>query len=141
VLQVIGDNMADNRGISGDQLGRLGAPDGAPVFVIAQQTVSGTASYTVVDSPIPFPFRVVDVVCVATAAGGVGDTITVKNGSTAITNAMDLNVSDKAVVRAGTIDDAEHNIEKGLSNVADDTLVVSTASGAVALVYIFCVRI
>lgn len=39
-------------------------------------------------------------------AGGASDTITVKNGSTAITNAMDINVADKTVVRATTIDDA-----------------------------------
>jgi hypothetical protein len=40
------------------------------------------------------------------AAGGASDTITVKNGATAITNAMDINVADKIVVRPSTIDDA-----------------------------------
>ena len=41
------------------------------------------------------------------AAGGAGDTIQVKNGATAITDAMDINVADKVVVRAATIDDAQ----------------------------------
>lgn len=41
-----------------------------------------------------------------TAAGGANDKITVKNGATAITDAMDINIADKAIVRAGTIDDA-----------------------------------
>lgn len=41
------------------------------------------------------------------AAGGASDTITVKNGATAITDAMDINVADKTVVRPTTIDDAQ----------------------------------
>jgi trimeric autotransporter adhesin len=44
------------------------------------------------------------------AAGGASDTITVKNGATAITNDMDINVADKTIVRAGTIDDAQSTI-------------------------------
>jgi hypothetical protein len=110
----------------------LGNPFGAPTFLLKQQTVSGTASYTL-DKP-GFRFRVVDAWCVATAAGGAADTVTVQNGSTAITAAMDLNVADKAVVRNTTVDDAEHVIEKS------DSLTIATASGAVALVYILCVR-
>lgn len=44
------------------------------------------------------------------AAGGASDTITVKNGATAITDAIDINVADKIVKRAGTIDDASNAI-------------------------------
>lgn len=58
--------------------------------------------------------RVIDVVAVKTANnGGSGDTLTVKNGSNAITGALDLNVSDAVVVRAGSIDDATHEISAG----------------------------
>ena len=39
-------------------------------------------------------------------AGGASDTIQVKNAADAITNAMDINVADKTVVRPTTIDDA-----------------------------------
>lgn len=46
-------------------------------------------------------------------AGGAGDLITVKNAATAITDAMDINVADKAVVRASTIDDAASVISAG----------------------------
>ena len=57
--------------------------------------------------------RVTDVHIVKTVAGGASDTVTVKNGATAITDALDLNVADKVIVRAGTIDDAQHEIAAG----------------------------
>jgi hypothetical protein len=44
------------------------------------------------------------------ASGASGDTITVKNGATAITDALDIGVSDTVVVRAGQIDDAANKI-------------------------------
>lgn len=44
------------------------------------------------------------------AAGGGAGTIQVKNGSSAITNAMSIDVNDQTVVRAGTIDDATQEI-------------------------------
>lgn len=58
--------------------------------------------------------RVIDAWAVkTTAAGGAGDTVTVKNGATAITNAIVVNVADQTVVRAGTIDDAQHVVNAG----------------------------
>jgi hypothetical protein len=122
----------NKQGISGKACARLGNQDGAPVFLLKQQTASGTSSYTV-EKPT-FRFRVVDVWGIATAGGGAADTITVKNGSAAITAAMDFNVLDTAVVRNTTINDAEHVIEKS------DTLTVTTASDAVGLIYILCAR-
>ena len=47
---------------------------------------------------------------------------------------MDLNIADTTIARAATIDDANSFINKG------QTLRVTTASGAVADVYIECVR-
>ena len=46
-------------------------------------------------------------------AGGMMDTIQVKNGANAITDAMSINVGDTTVVRAGTIDDAQYDIAAG----------------------------
>jgi len=55
--------------------------------------------------------RILDVIVLKTAgAGGSGDLITVKNGATAITNDIDINIADKVVSRAGTIDDAQYEI-------------------------------
>ena len=69
--------------------------------------------------------QIVDVVVIKTAgAGGASDTITVKNSTNAITNAMDINVADKTVVRAGTIDDAYYEIAAG------GTLRVAMVNGA-----------
>lgn len=66
--------------------------------------------------------RVLDVQVVKTGgAGAASNTITVKNGATAITDAIDMNVADKVTKRAGTIDDAQHEI------AAAGTLRVSSA--------------
>ncbi len=46
-------------------------------------------------------------------AGGASDTITVKSTATAITDAIDINVADKIVKRAATIDDASATIAAG----------------------------
>ena len=103
-------------------------------FLVTVQTSAGTASYKPYGDATPYSMRVIDAWCVATALGGASDTVTVGDGTTDITDAMDLNVADTTVVRAGTINDAVHDIAKG------GTLEIATASGAVALVYVLCVR-
>lgn len=65
---------------------------------------------------LPFKCRVRNVTVIKTTnAGGAGDTITVHNGTTgnAITDAMSINVADKAVVRAASLDDAFYDIAAG----------------------------
>lgn len=104
---------------------------GIPVlFRITANALTGD-----VDVVSTHKIRVLDVWCVATAAGGAADTIIVKNGATAITNAIDMNVSDKVVVRAGTIDDAQHEI------AAAGTLRVSGASAVTCEVYVLAIRV
>lgn len=61
--------------------------------------------------PIPFKCEVIDVIAQAKAAEG-GGTVTLKKGSTAITNAMVFTV-DKTITRAGTIDDAVSTLNEG----------------------------
>jgi predicted RecA/RadA family phage recombinase len=82
--------------------------------------------------------RVVEVWAVKTAAnGGAGDTVTVKNGATAITDAMSLNINDKLIVRAASIDDAQHEI------AAAGTLRVTAANvtNNACTVYVLGVRV
>ena len=111
-------------------VGTAGVP-----FLVTVQTATGTSSYKPFGDDAPYSMRVLDAWCVATATGAAADTVQVKDGTNAITDAMDLNVADTTVVRAGTIDDAEHEIVKG------GTLEIETASDAVALVYVLCVRV
>lgn len=60
-----------------------------------------------VDVVLTYKTEVTRIEVIKTAGdGGASDTITVKNSTNAITNAMDINVVDKTVVRPTTIDDA-----------------------------------
>lgn len=102
-------------------------------YVLADQAGGADKDVTVTHK-----VRVLDVIVVNKAAGGAGDTITVKNGATAITDAIDTNKADKTVTRAGTIDDAAHEI------AAAGTLRVSKADGANdpnCEVYVVCMRV
>ena len=46
-------------------------------------------------------------------AGGAANTVQVKNGANAITDAMSINIADTTVARAATIDDAQWAIAAG----------------------------
>jgi len=78
---------------------------------------------------IPYAMTIYDVIVVATVANGSG-TLTLKNGATAITDAIAC-VTDKAVARAGTIDNAVSSI-----TTATTMTVVSAGAGDRGIVYI-----
>ncbi len=88
-----------------------------------------------VDVVLTHKTRILDVQCVSVGAGGAADTITVKNGATAITDAIDMNVADKAVKRAGTIDTAQWDI------AAAGTLRISGASAVNCEVIVYGIRV
>lgn len=71
--------------------------------------------------PAGFDIRVLDVHVVKTdGAGGVGDSVQIMNGGVPITNVLDLNaVPDQGIVRAQTIDDAQHRVAGGTMLIAD----------------------
>lgn len=87
-----------------------------------------------VDVVIDKKMRVTEIRAVKTAGNGAsGNTLTVKNGSNAISDALNMNVNDQIVVRAGSINDAYHEIAAG------GTLKVSRAKSggnAAAIVYV-----
>lgn len=89
------------------------------IFVFSVGNAAGD-----VDKIMPYKIRVIDAWAVKTATGGASDTVQVKNGATAITDALDLNVADKVVVRAGTIDDASRDVAAG------GTLRVTSVDGS-----------
>lgn len=74
-------------------------------------------------------------------AGEVSDTIQVKNGANAITDAMDWSGADNVIVRAASIDDAQATID------AAGTLRVTTTDNdsggdvGAGTVYVLCVRV
>lgn len=67
-----------------------------------------------VDVVLTYKSRVIDVTVVKTGANaGAANTITVKNGANAITDAISINVNDGIIARAGSIDDTHHEIAAG----------------------------
>lgn len=93
-----------------------------------------------VDVVLTHKTLVTDVHLVKTAgAGGATDTITVKNAANAITNALDINVADKVVVRAGTIDDAQHEIAAG--GTLRVTRTKNSANNVACVVYVTGLRV
>jgi hypothetical protein len=106
-------------------------------FVIEFAFSGATAEQPIYSANAPFKFKVIDAWVQQTGgAGGAGDTALLDNGTTAITDAMDMgSVADGTVVHATTIDDAYATIAK------DGSMDVTTASSAVGTMTILCVRV
>lgn len=83
---------------------------GLPVLHVVSVTGGATANYDVI---LTNKTVVVDAWVQFNGAGAASDTIQVLNSASAITNAMDGNQSDKAIVRCGSIDDAFATISAG----------------------------
>jgi hypothetical protein len=92
-----------------------------------------------VDVVLTHKTRVTDVWAVKTGAlGGAANTVQVKNGATAITDALDINIADKTIARATTIDDAQHDIA-----AAGTLRITRTKAGgnAACTVYVLGIRV
>lgn len=83
----------------------------------------------------PCALRVVDAFAIAKANGAAGDQVVVKNGSTAVTDVLDLSGADKAIVRATSIDDAAWDFAQGDAITIDPT----SATDCSCQLYIVCV--
>lgn len=67
-----------------------------------------------VDRVLPTKLRVIDVWGFKTGgAGGAANTVQVKNGATAITDAISTNIADNVRFTCGTRDDAQQDIAAG----------------------------
>lgn len=114
---------------------------GSSTFQVHFTTAASMTNNEVTSAPFNFPARVVDFMTIQTAAGGAGDTATLKavatDGSTerTISDALDCNKSDKVITRAGTLDDATWDIAAG------ECLRVETASDAIVRAIAFCIRL
>ncbi len=86
--------------------------------------------------------RVIDVWAVHTGgAGETADTIRVFNGAAAITDAMSWAGADKAVVRAGEIDDASHEIAAGGTLRVTTTDADTGGDVGAGIVYVLGIRV
>lgn len=109
--------------------------DTAPSLLVVHEITVPDGATGDVDVVLDKKTRIIDVWLVKTAgAGGTSDTITVKNGSTAITDALDINVADKVVVRAGTIDDAQASV--AAAGTLRVTRTKSSANNVACVVYV-----
>lgn len=137
-----GDVTVTNTGVTAIGAGKVtqamdvaASRDGTVVKVAANANVIGAipvvhridiAAGALADTDVVLTHktRVIDAWVVLTGAGVANTTLKVQNGATTITNAMDVSGSDKALIRAATIDDAQHEI------AAAGTLRIKTETGA-----------
>ncbi len=91
-----------------------------------------TSDTTIFDANSP-RLQVLNVWCVQRAAGAASDTLSVDDGTTDITDVMDVNKSDKVITRAATINTTKSLLVKG------STLAVTWDVGnSDSDVYILC---
>lgn len=107
--------------------------------VLFRQDLPDSAGDVDIVLPAGMKIRVVDAWVVKIAnAGGAANTVQVKNGATAITDAMSINIADKAIARAASIDDDQHEI------AAAGTLrftTVKAGGNAAAVAYVLAIRV
>jgi hypothetical protein len=120
--------------VNADYLGRLTHASGGTVAgVLSCHDVAVTGSATVdVDVIVADKFEVLDVI-VRKDGAGAGNTVTVKNGATAITDAI-VAATDKAVTRAGTIDTAANVIAAGGTLRVTSTRAAGTVVALVTVI-------
>jgi hypothetical protein len=136
-LYVVTTGTAEITGIGNAQAlsGLLGRLDGAELANHANVNVIGNipvihridlaaGANADTDVILTHKTRVIDAFLILRGAGVGSETITIKNGASAITNALAASGSDQALVRATTIDDANYEIAAG------GTLRVSSGAGA-----------
>jgi len=118
-----------------------GATPGVPV--VFTQDVAGTADNTnICDANCPFKLTIIDAWVVITTAGSSATTIKLTDGTNDITDAMDIYnggaIGDKAIVRAGEIDDAYATLSE------DDSLVATisdTTDSPACTVYVMAIPV
>jgi hypothetical protein len=128
--------LSPQQGINADLLGRLVvAPATTVPGFLCVIPVLLTGSVTLdVDVIVTEKIEVVDVI-VRKDGAGAGNTVTVKNAATAITDAI-VAATDKATTRAGTIDTAQNVIAAGGTLRVTGTRAAGTM---VATVWVVCV--
>lgn len=95
----------------------------APVQIIEFLIAGGATLITNLTIPAGIDIRVFDVQTINRGLGTAGDTVLVGKAAAAICDAIDINVADKVIARAATIDDANYDL------TAADVLRVTLTDG------------
>jgi hypothetical protein len=100
--------------VAKDYVNRLTADDSStePQLMTVIPVSIPDAATGDVDVVMATKFEVVDVVCQKRNGAGAGNTVTVKSGANAISDAIAC-ATDNAITRSGTIDDANSTIIQG----------------------------
>lgn len=107
---------------------------GIPVVHVFEIADAATADYDIV---LTNKTEVYDVVVLKAGGTGVAVTATVKNGSTAITDAMSLNVAIKLIVRPLQVDDTNSVINAGGTLRVS---IVRTTGNAACRVFVYGIK-
>lgn len=101
--------------------------------ILLQATVSGAGTVQIFNANCPTKMKIVDawIVCTNNTAG----TVKLTDGTNDITDAITHGTTDKAIVRAATIDDAYQTIAAG------GTLNVVAATGGASQVYVLALPV
>jgi hypothetical protein len=120
--------------VNADYAARVTVPAGTTTpGILTCIPVAPTGSVTAdFDTILAEKFEVIDVVCRKDGAGA-SNTITVKNGATAITDAI-VYAADKAVTHAGTIDTASNVIAAGGTLRVTATRSAGAVTGLVTVI-------
>ena len=118
--------------LTGLAVGNAGA-NGGITFILKAALAAGS-TVQIHNANAPFKYRVLDVWSVATSADG--GTWKLTNGTNDITNAVTVTGTDKTINRAGTIDNAYHEIA-----ASGSLSVVGDGANADVEVYILCARV
>ena len=118
--------------LTGLAVGNVGANGGLTFILTAALTAGSTVQ--IHNANAPYKYCVLDAWSVATSADG--GTWKLTDGSHDITNAVTVTGTDKTINRAGTIDDAYHEIA-----ASGSLSVVGDGANADAEVYILCMRV
>lgn len=124
-------------GANVDDLAQDATTPGVPVVFAIDVDGGATADY---DITIDYKVKVIDVHFYNTAAGDTSDSIQIKNGANAITDAMDASVSVNVIQRAAEIVDAQATISAGGTLRVTQTDNAGS-DAAPAKVYVHAIRV
>ena len=121
-----------NMPVTGGSCANVGAAGGVTFVLTA--TLAAGSTVQIHNANAPFKYRVTDAWSVAKSADG--GTWKLTDGTDDITDVVTVTGTDKTIDRAGTIDDAKHEIA-----ASGSLSVVGDGANADVEVYVLCVRV